>query len=142
MIEIQIDDGARPGHRERLHRAVAATLDHEGVEEGEISLSLMSDAAIQGLNRDHLGHDYPTDVLAFALWSPGEPVLGDVYVGVEQAVRQAREEGVPVEEELVRLAIHGTLHILGHDHPDEAEARPESPMYGLQEELVRVVLAG
>ena len=142
MIEIQIEDGGQAGTTDLLRRAVEATLRREEVEEGEISLTLLDDPAIQALNRDHLDHDRPTDVLAFALWAPGEPVLGDVYVGVEQAARQARDEGVPLEEELVRLAIHGTLHILGHDHPEEAEARPGSPMYRLQEALVRAVFPG
>jgi probable rRNA maturation factor len=141
MIEVQVEAGAHPGHAALLQRAVEATLRQQEVEDGEVSLALLDDPAIQALNREHLGHDRPTDVLAFALWSPGEPVLGDVYLGVEQAARQAREEGVPLEEELVRLAVHGTLHILGHDHPDSAEDRPGSAMYRLQEALVRAVFA-
>ena len=65
--------------------------------------------------------------------------MGDVYLGVEQAARQAAEEGVPLAEELVRLAVHGTLHVLGHDHP-EGEERLHSPMFVLQEEIVSALL--
>ena len=61
--------------------------------------------------------------------------MGDVYVGADQALRQAGEYGVPVAEELVRLTIHGTLHVLGHDHPEGPE-RVGSPMFRLQESLV------
>ncbi len=124
-----------------LERAVRATLEAEGVEQGEVSLALLDDAAIQDLNRRHLGHDRPTDVLAFALWDDGEPVVGDVYVGLEQARRQAGEVGVSLREELVRLAVHGTLHVLGWDHPEEGGARSASPMYRRQEGLVASILS-
>ena len=67
--------------------------------------------------------------------------VGDVYVGIEQAGRQAAEHGVPLDEELVRLAVHGTPHVVGHDHPEGPE-RLESPMFVLQERLVRDVMEG
>ena len=66
-------------------------------------------------------------------------MLGDVYVGYEQAAIQAAEAGVSVEEELARLSIHGTLHVLGYDHPD-TEARFSSKMFILQESLVQKLL--
>jgi probable rRNA maturation factor len=63
---------------------------------------------------------------------------------VEQAERQAREHGVSFEEELVRLCIHGTLHVLGYDHgaQEEEEGTAESAMFRKQEALVREVMAG
>jgi probable rRNA maturation factor len=117
-----------------LERAVRETFASEGRERGEISLTLMDDEAIRSLNRDYLERDQVTDVIAFSLGSEDSPV-GDVYVGANQAERQAGEYGVPVAEELVRLAIHGTLHVLGHDHPEGPE-RAESSMFRLQESLV------
>lgn len=106
---------------------------------GEVSLTLVDDDAIRAINRDFLGKDRVTDVIAFSLGEGGQ-LLGDVYVGVEQADRQAVELGVDPAEELVRLAVHGTLHVLGHDHP-EGEERDRSPMYEFQERLVRDILA-
>lgn len=135
-IEVLIDTGGRPGLAEALEAAVSLVLRRHGADEGEVSLAILDDDAIQALNRQHLGHDYPTDVLSFALWEEGEPVLGDVYVGYEQALRQATDEGVAPREELMRLAIHGTLHVLGYDHPAAAEARAASEMYLVQEELL------
>lgn len=137
MIEVQVDPGSFPdAPSDALEAAVRAVLEDGGVEEGEVSLALLDDEAIRELNARHLDHDRPTDVLAFALWEEGEPVVGDVYVGFEQARRQAAEAGVDLDEELVRLAVHGTLHVLGWDHPEEAEARDDSPMYRRQEALV------
>jgi probable rRNA maturation factor len=123
--------------------AARTALDHR---ECEIELTLCADAEMERLNFDHMGERGPTDVLSFPLhdWSfdgagshahltdddggfgpPGAPMLlGDVVIDVDQAVRQAAEGGWSVVEELVLLAIHGTLHLLGHDHADlEDEAR-------------------
>jgi len=121
-----------------LERAVRTTLRAERVDEAEVSLTLLDDGGIRALNVRWLKKDRPTDVIAFSLGG-GERVLGDIYVGHEQAERQAAELGVPLREELVRLAIHGTLHVMGHDHPDGSE-RDQSPMFARQEELVRRVL--
>ena len=94
------------------------------------------------LNFDHMGERGPTDVLAFPLheWSvdggrshladedavstPGGLLLGDVVIDVDQAVRQAVEGGWSVAQEIALLAVHGALHLVGHDHaePDDEEA--------------------
>ena len=123
-----------------LERAVRRTLASQGVEDGEVSLTLLGDEAMRELNRRYLAKDRPTDVIAFAL-GPGPALLGDVYLGAEQARRQAEELGVRQAEEMVRLAVHGTLHLLGHDHP-VGSGREESPMFALQEALVREIRAG
>lgn len=126
-----------------LETAVRHTWEAEGRGPGEVSLTLLDDDAIAALNRRYLERDGPTDVIAFTLEKSDDSTtpVGDVYVGAAQAARQAREYGVPLKEELVRLAVHGTLHVLGHDHP-EGEERMESPMFLRQEELVRAVMLG
>ena len=122
-----------------IRRAVRSTLREAGVDEAVVSVALVDDRTIAALNQEWLRHEGPTDVLSFPLYEEGEPPVGDVYVGVEQAVRQARSHGVAPGEELVRLAIHGTLHVLGWDHPD-GEGRTRSPMWQTQERLVAEVL--
>ena len=124
-----------------LEEAVLAVCREEGVPHGEISLTFLDDNGIRTLNRDYLERNCPTDVIAFTLNDPGQPVVGDVYVGYEQAARQSGSEGVGLPEELVRLTIHGILHVLGHDHPP-GEDRWASPMFRLQEEILSRVLAG
>lgn len=115
-------------------------LAEEGIPKGEVSITLMDDEGIRTLNRDYFGKDEPTDVIAFALHTEGDPVLGDVYLGADQARRQALELGIPLEEELLRLAIHGTLHVLGYRHP-EGEDRVESDMFLRQEDLLQRLMA-
>ncbi len=119
-----------------LREALERTLARGGVNEGELSVTFLADAPIHALNLRWLDHDWVPDVLSFPM---DLPLLGDVYVGYAQALRQAEEHGVAPEEELVRLAVHGTLHLLGHDHPDDPDGRARSEHVRLQEEIVREV---
>lgn len=121
-----------------LEQAVQRTRAAEGREDVEVSLALLDDEGIRELNWRYLGRDRPTDVIAFTL-GEGEDLVGDVYLGFEQAGRQAAELGVSLDEELARLAIHGVLHVLGHDHPEGPE-RERSAMFVLQERILRALL--
>ena len=127
---------ADPGAIERaVHLALETAAGAETPSTAEISVALVDDVSIALLNERFLDREGTTDVLAFSLGDAID-VVGDVYVGFEQASRQAAELRISLAEELVRLAIHGTLHVLGYDHPEDDE-REESPMFALQERLVR-----
>jgi probable rRNA maturation factor len=142
IVEVSVAAGVHaPVDAERVEAAVRHVLRAEGVDEAEISLALLDDAAIAAMNQEYLDHEGPTDVITFAMHEGEEPPLGDIYVGVEQAVRQAAEWSVAPAEEVLRLAVHGTLHVLGYEHPGGPE-RVESEMFIRQEELLRSFLAG
>ncbi len=139
-IEVLVNNvGSWSAPERQMEEGCRAVLDREGIQEGEISIVLLNDAGISALNKEYFGRDRPTDVIAYALHAPGDPVLGDVYLGFEQAQRQASELGVPLDEELVRLVIHGALHVLGYQHP-EGEDRFGSRMFIIQEKLLQGVL--
>lgn len=141
-VEVELDAGDGVDAREvvrLLREAALAVLDDHGIDDAEISLTLLGDDEIADLNERFLRHEGPTDVIAFTMHEPDEPPLGDVYIGWDQAKRQAREHGVSDLEELARLAVHGTLHVLGHDHPD-GEDRLESPMWRRQEAILQSVI--
>ncbi|MCE2903250.1 MAG: rRNA maturation RNase YbeY [Gemmatimonadetes bacterium] len=107
------------------------------VSRAMLSITFISARAMARLNRTHLGHAGPTDVITFALGAdPGGVVMGDIYVCPEVARRQATAHGVGYREELARLVVHGTLHACGWEHPDD-EARTTSPMWRRQERLLR-----
>lgn len=118
-----------------VRAARAALASRPGAVEGELSISFVDDAEIAELNLRWLDRVGPTDVIAFSLGSP-DSLLGDVYVSVDTATANAAELEIAPGEELLRLVIHGTLHVLGHDHPEGA-GRESSDMYLLQEELLR-----
>ncbi len=92
---------------------------------GEVTLALVSDAAMRRLNRAYRGADYATDVLSFPSDEPG--VLGDIAIARGVAARQARRMGHTPEVEYRVLALHGLLHLLGYDHETDhgAMARVE-----------------
>lgn len=140
-LDFSVDEGLDFGTAEAeplVRSAVEAVLRLIEVDEASISVTLLGDDAIAEINSQYLGHEGPTDVISFPLWENGEPVVGDIYVGLEQARRQAEDMAVPLPQELRRLVIHGTLHVLGYDHP-EGEEREDSEMWLLQEQILREV---
>lgn len=100
-----------------------------------MSVTFVNDAEIAELHGRYLGRAEATDVLSFALHADGEDPLGDVYIGYAQALRQAARAGVPADREMARLAVHGTLHVLGYDHPEGPE-RDRCDMFRVQEEVL------
>jgi rRNA maturation RNase YbeY len=142
-VSLDVDvaaDGVRlPVSRERVRWLAEHVLRAERVRDALVSIAFVSGREIARLNERHLGHRGPTDVISFGL-VPVErrgPVVGDVYIAPDVARRNAKAEGTGVREELMRLVVHGVLHVLGHDHPDEREARYASPMWKRQERLLR-----
>jgi len=117
-----------------VEAAVRLALEESAIVSAEVSVTCLSDDDILSMNHEYLGKESVTDVISFSLGDERH-VIGDVYLGYPQALRQAEEMKVDGREEVVRLAIHGTLHVLGHDHPDGPE-RAGSPMFALQEELL------
>lgn len=102
-----------------------------------VDVTLLSAAAMRRANRRATGRRGLTDVIAYPLPQPDGAVVGDVYICPAAARAAANEAGL--REELIRLAVHGALHVLGYDHPDGA-GRTRSPMWRRQEEYVRRVL--
>lgn len=137
--QVALADAELP--RDLLRAGARAALRSHQVREGELSLTLLDDQEIAALNQQYLEHEGATDVISFALFEPPEPVLGDVYLGVAQAARQARSRRIPLEQELLRLTVHGTLHVLGYDHPTD-DSRTTSEMWRLQEQLVQEIWHG
>ena len=131
-------EGVRPAlSRARVAELVRGVLRAERVRDALVSVAFVDDRAIARLNREHLGHRGPTDVITFALpAAAGGPVVGDVYIAPAVVRENARANGRPVREELARVVVHGVLHVLGHDHP-AGEERLASPMWQRQERLVR-----
>ena len=127
--------------RALVRDAAVATLRAEKVRDAMLSITFVGRAAISRLNRRYLGHQGPTDVISFGLGRIGRrgAVIGDVYICAEVARENARQQGVRAEEELLRLVVHGTLHVLGHDHP-AGPRRTTSGMWRKQERILARVL--
>ena len=109
------------------------TLRAENVVTGHLDLTFVAPVEMAELNREHMGHEGPTDVLSFPLDDgfdgddhgngPASPpvLLGDVVICPQVAQEQAPEHSGDIDTELTLLVVHGVLHILGHDHADPDE---------------------
>ncbi len=141
IVDVASDGVRAPVGRERVAAVVRTVLQAEGVKDALISVAFLTTRAMTALNRKHLGRSGPTDVIAFGLSGGGRavPVIGDIYIAPDVGREQATENGVGVREEIARLVVHGTLHVLGHDHPDGVE-RIVSPMWRRQETLLAMAL--
>ena len=126
MLELIAQKRPPPGLRPVLRRSVEAVMAHLGVAEREVTVVLVSDRAIRALKREHwpaedLDPAAATDVLSFPSWEPGDPFmpphLGDIFISLDTAARQAAARGHDLTREVALLASHGLTHLLGHDHP-------------------------
>ena len=95
--------------------------DHEA--SGEVTCILTDDEHVHQLNRDYRDKDAPTDVLSFELSDsihPENPILGEVYISLDRARLQAQEAECAINDEVLHLAVHGVLHLLGFEHDTDA----------------------
>jgi probable rRNA maturation factor len=119
----------------RLVELAREVLAAEKVRNAMVSIAMVTPREIATLNRKHLGHRGPTDVITFALGKdPAGVVIGDIYICPDVARRQASEHGVGIREEIARLVVHGVLHACGYEHPEED--RTTSRMWRRQEALM------
>lgn len=105
----------------RLRKAAELILRDAGIRQGTLSIAVVDDAAIHRLNYEFLRHDYPTDVLSFALEEGVDSFEGEVIVSAETSIRNAQEIGWSAVDELLLYVIHGTLHLIGHRDKSEEE---------------------
>jgi probable rRNA maturation factor len=136
---VSLEVARSPVSAARIAAAATLVLRSERAHTALLSVTLVGRSRMTRLNRQHLGRRGATDVIAFGFRDPAGAIIGDVYIAPEVAAANARRFAVPVREELLRLVVHGTLHALGHDHP-EGESRSTSPMWARQERLLKRVL--
>jgi probable rRNA maturation factor len=135
---ILVDDrqGA-PVDIESLVRLAEATLVGEHVEDAELSVSFVTDDEIAELHLRYMDEEGPTDVLSFPLGDAdeeGRRILGDVVISPSVAERNNPSD---LASELRLLLVHGILHLLGHDHEDDAD---RAAMWALQERYTGVTV--
>ena len=119
-IEVEISD--TQNHlkldREALIRLVRDTLRAESKPFASISLAIVDNSTIQALNRTHLNHDWPTDVISF-LFSDDDVLQAELILSAEMAVETAREANLDPWHEFALYVVHGLLHLRGHDDTSE-----------------------
>lgn len=137
-IENKIENIDLPLSEDRMREIAETILPEFECEDAEYSVVFVTPDEIRELNRTYRDVDAVTDVLSFESDGEVDPetgkeYLGDIIICLERAEEQARLSGHPVENEILLLIIHGTLHLLGYDH-DTDENKAE--MWQLQDEYL------
>ena len=115
--------------RKAVETALSSNVNHSAEE---LSIALSNDVLIQELNKNYRDKDKPTNVLSFP--QDDDFSLGDIVLALETIQREAGEQNKHFEDHLSHLVIHGTLHLLGYDHEDDAQAEE---MEALEIELLQ-----
>ena len=124
-FEVDVADSQRhvPIDPTAVSTLVERVLRGEGVDRASISLAFVDDPTIHRINREHLDHDEPTDVITFALSDEGDDRLqGELVISTETAARMAHEIGAEPWNEVALYLVHGLLHLCGCDDLDEVSA--------------------
>ncbi len=120
-VEIEADDwsDAVPNVEAHVQRAATAAL---GIVEGDLVVLLTDDETVRDLNARFRDKDKPTNVLSFPAPESAAPHLGDIVLAFGVCRGEAEAQGKALADHLSHLVVHGTLHLLGRDHDDEADA--------------------
>ena len=134
VVDLQTDLPAAglPG-QDQVQRWAETAARLAGGATGEIAIRIIDEAESQSLNHDYRGKDYPTNVLSFPFELPegmpeemraelGEGIIGDIAICAPVVEREAQEQGKASEAHWAHMVVHGVLHLLGHDHVDDAGA--------------------
>lgn len=120
-----------------VETALAFEAQTEDFPETEMTIRIVDEEESQTLNREYRGKDYPTNVLSFPFEVPEGielPLLGDLVICRQVMEREAKEQQISLASHWAHLAVHGTLHLLGYDHIEEAEAEE---MEGLETQIMQ-----
>lgn len=101
-------------------KSIPLLLDEEGKKAGDITLIFCSDEELLQVNKDHLNHDFYTDIITFD-YSEGDVISGDLFISTERVEANATEFNVSTEEELARVVFHGLLHMVGFNDKSTEE---------------------
>jgi rRNA maturation RNase YbeY len=117
------DNKEVPVTENEVKTAVELVLSKEGIKEAEITNIFVNDTTIRELNNNYLNHDWYTDVIAFSYEDKEEIIEGEIYISTDTAEIQAKENNVTLKNELLRLVIHGILHLCGYEDDTEEKKR-------------------
>jgi probable rRNA maturation factor len=134
MLQIIAETKVPKGIRPRLKRVLGVLCQRHAVS-SLVCVILADDKRLRALKLEFWGEDAATDVLTFPQWEPGDPfvppVLGDIYISLETAQKQAQAQNHSLETEVMILAAHGLTHLLGFDHQKKKDWKPFLEMQAL-----------
>ena len=118
----------------KIQAIAAKILEDYHIKDSEISIIFLTDTEIQKINTQYLNHNYATDVISFNFEE--ENLEGEIYISVDTARIQAQEYKVSLTNEVLRLSIHGIMHLLGYE--DDSIDKKEK-MHNLEEKYLEII---
>ena len=123
MIRFFYEDcDARSFINEKELLKTTQVIDNEGFKKGELTVVFCSDPYLLNLNKQHLNHDYYTDIITFS-YVEEDVISGDLFISIDRVSENAGQEGVSQSNELSRVLIHGLLHLCGYNDKEEEEIK-------------------
>ncbi len=121
MISVDYYSNEIPGlPLDSLVNTLPVLVETEGCDLGEITIVFCTDEELLELNKQHLSHDYFTDIITFN-YNDGKTLSGDLFVSTDRILDNAKQLEVPFTEELHRVCYHGVLHLVGYNDKTDAD---------------------
>jgi|688.fasta_scaffold1393819_1 rRNA maturation RNase YbeY len=116
-----VDTSYTVKHKKNLRSWIKETISKEKKSLGEISFNFCSDEYLLSVNKEHLNHDYYTDIITFD-FCENDIISGDIYISIDRVKENAKTENKTINNELHRVIIHGILHLCGYKDKKPADA--------------------
>lgn len=108
-------------NRTEIRTWIAKSIKKEGYKLGELSFNFCSDEELLKINVEHLNHDFYTDIITFEL-NEEDVIIGDIYISIDRVKDNAKQQGTTYTNELMRVLIHGVLHLCGYKDKTKKDA--------------------
>lgn len=105
---------------------------------GDVNIILVTDEQLLKINRTYLNHNFYTDIITFN-YNQEDVISGDLYISIERVIENAKERRISVENELLRVMIHGVLHLMGYDDKKKTE---QEIMRGKEDLYLQIIEEG
>lgn len=130
-VDVTAANGIRTQPKAEFRRIVQVVCRKQNITDAEFTFVIVNDRMIRSMNKKFLRHDFVTDVITFPMEQNRN--VAEIYINAQQLKRQAKENGVTMKNELIRLVVHGILHTVGYD---DTTPTAKKRMDSLQERYV------
>ncbi|MGE5400896.1 MAG: rRNA maturation RNase YbeY [Ignavibacteriales bacterium] len=118
---VVINEGRIRVNKRLIHRLTGLLLNELELSLLSLPVNFITSKTIWGINKEFLGHDYPTDIITFNYSGNKKDLDGEIFISVQVAAENAVRFNCSLDNELLRLVIHGFLHLTGYDDIDSAD---------------------
>lgn len=123
MKNLRVYDTTGKLKKSKIHVLIKSLSIELGFLVSNLEINIISSKAILDINKTYLNHDYTTDIITFNYSNILDDIDGEIFISIEDALTNSKKYKVSLSDELVRLVIHGILHLLGYDDLNTSEKK-------------------